>query len=240
LSRSWGLLDQIWRQLHFGEPGEGQHVGRCVGEVRSGVTEPLGELFCERSLEVAFGDHVNSRWVVRVWLDERVHAVPSRSTGVAPAERAEVELELLAPLPRVRFDTDHVETRRVHDIVPFISVDGVRHSVRPKALGQLVEIRRPVDSTSFEVRWAGTVVARHTLAQGEVAEVWADDHRRASVAEALGRHERRRQRHLRAVTDERVEETSESGRLDLGPGDFDVDAPDLATRYSIENQEAGA
>ena len=176
----------------------------------------------------------------QVWLDERVHAVPSRSTGVAPAERAAVEREFLAPLPRVRFDTDYVETRRVHNIVPFISVDGVRYSVPPNVLGQLVEIRRPIDSDTFEVRWAGTVVARHTLATGDVAEVWADDHRRASVAEALGRHDRRRDRHLRAVTDDHVD-VSEPARLDLGPGDFDVDAPDLAARYAVDDEQgAGA
>lgn len=174
----------------------------------------------------------------QVWLDERVHAVVSRSTGVAPAERGRLEREFLAPLPRVRFDTDYVETRRVHNILPFISVDGVRYSVPPNVLGQLVEIRRPVDSNRFEVRWAGTVVARHRLADDDVAEVWADDHRKASVAEALGRHDRRRQRHLRAVTDEPTE--AAQARLQLGPGDYDVDAPDLAARYSIQDQGAGA
>lgn len=142
-------------------------------------------------------------------------------------------------LTRPRFDTDYVETRRVHNIVPFISVDGVRYSVPPNVLGQLVEIRRPIDSTSFEVRWAGVVVARHTVATGDTTEVWADDHRRASVAEALGRHDRRRDRHLRAVTDEPVD--SEPARLDLGPGDFDVDAPDLAARYAVDDEQgAGA
>ena len=136
------------------------------------------------------------------WLNERVHQVPSRTTGEQPTDRLVLERPFLGPLPRVRFDTDYVETRRVHNIVPFISVDGVRYSVPPNVLGQLVEIRRPVDSDSFEVRWAGTVVARHQLASGDVAEVWADDHRRASVAEALGRHDRRRDRHLRAVADQ--------------------------------------
>lgn len=171
----------------------------------------------------------------RVWLDQRVHTVPSRATGVPPAERAAIEREFLAPLPSVRFDTDYVETRRVHNVVPFISIDGVRYSVPPKVLGQLVEIRRPVDAEVFEVRWAGTVVARHTIAPAGSGEVWADDHRRASVAEALGRHDRR-QRHLRAVADE---PTVDTPRLDLGPGDFDVDAPDLAARYAID-EETGA
>lgn len=184
-------------------------------------------------------DELNAR--AQVWLDERVHEVPSRTTGVAPAERAEVEREFRAPLPQVRFDSDYVETRRVHNIVPFISIAGVRYSVPPNVLGQLVEIRRPVDSDVFEVRWAGSVVARHTLAVGEVREVWADDHRRASITEALGRHDRRRHRHLRAVNNDPVDTTGRT-RLDLGPGDFDVDAPDLAARYAIDGtgEEAGA
>lgn len=184
-------------------------------------------------------DELNAR--AQVWLDGRVHAIASRTTGVAPAERAGVEREFRAPLPQVRFDTDYVETRRVHNIVPFISLDGVRYSVPPNVLGQLVEIRRPVDSEVFEVRWAGTVVARHTLtADSDVREVWADDHRKASIAEALGRHDRRRQRHLRSVDDIPVELTS-AGRLDLGPGDYDVDTPDLTERYAIDDEEgAGA
>ena len=180
-------------------------------------------------------DELNRR--AQAWLDERVHAIASRTTGVPPAERAVIEREFRAPLPKVRFDTDYVETRRVHNIFPFIAVDGVRYSVPPNVLGQLVEIRRPIDCNTFEVRWAGNVVARHQLSTNGATEVWAEDHRRASVAEALGRHERRRQRHLRAVTDEAV---VEQGRLELGAGDFDVDEPDLG-RYAIDNeQEAGA
>lgn len=182
-------------------------------------------------------DELNTR--AQAWLDARVHAVASRTTGVAPAERARVEVEFRAPLSPIRFDTDYVETRRVHNVVPFIALDGVRYSVPPNVLGQLVEIRRPVDSDVFEVRWAGTVVARHTLAAGEVREVWAEDHRQASVAEALGRHDRRQRRHLRAVED--PVGPPEPARLDLGPGDFDVEVPDLAARYPLDNEQgAGA
>jgi hypothetical protein len=176
----------------------------------------------------------------QAWLERRVHAIPSRTTGVPPTERAALEREFRAPLPAVRFDTDYVETRRVHNIVPFIALDGVRYSVPPNVLGQLVEIRRSVDATTFEVRWAGTVVARHTITTGATTEVWADEHRRASVAEALGRHERRR-RHLHAVTDDTVEPAAATqDRLDLGLGDYDVDEPDLAARYTIHNEETGA
>jgi transposase len=86
------------------------------------------------------------------WLQARVHQVPSRSTGEPPAQRLVIERPFLTPLPRVRFDTDYVETRRVHNIVPFVSVDGVRYSVPPEVLGQLVEVRRGVDATEFTIR----------------------------------------------------------------------------------------
>lgn len=179
-------------------------------------------------------DELNRR--AKAWLDERVHAVPSRSTGVAPAERAKVERAFRSPLPAVRFDTDYVATRRVHNIVPFVAVDGVRYSVPPNVLGQLVEIRRPINSEVFEVRWAGKTVICHQVADDGVTEVWTDEHRRAAVAEALGRHDRP-QRHLRAVTE--PVPTPQQGRLELGTGDFDVDTVDLAARYGLD-EETGA
>ena len=117
----------------------------------------------------------------QVWLEERVHAVASRTTGVGPAERAAVKAAFFAPSPAVRLDTDYVTTRRVHDVVPLGSVGGVRYPVPPNMLGQVVKVRRRVDSFSFEVRWAGTVVTRHRIAGGDVSEVRADDLRRGAV-----------------------------------------------------------
>jgi transposase len=235
--------------LHPAAVAFGAHYGVKITSCRAGdakrkgkVERPFRQLretfIPEIELDgiLAGLDELNAR--ARSWLDQRVHAVASRSTGLAPAERARVEVEFRAPLPPIRFDTDYVETRRVHNIVPFIALDGVRYSVPPKVLGQFVEIRRAIDATSFEVRWAGTVVARHTIAPSDVAEVWAEDHQRASVAEALGRHDRRR-RHLRAIDD--PVGLAAPVRLDLGPGDFDVDAPDLAARYTLDNEQgAGA
>ena len=68
----------------------------------------------------------------------------SRSTGACPAQRLGIERPFLSPLPAHRFDTDYIEVRRVHNILPFVSVGGVRYSVPPKTLGQLVEVRRAV------------------------------------------------------------------------------------------------
>jgi hypothetical protein len=73
---------------------------------------------------------VHNKLRAEQWLDARVHQVTSRSTGEPPASRLAVERVFLSPPPRVRFDTDYVETRRAHNIVPFISVDGGRGDVR--------------------------------------------------------------------------------------------------------------
>lgn len=179
-------------------------------------------------------EELNAR--AAAWLDARAHAVVSRATGAAPAERLEVERSFLAPLPRARFDTDYVEARRVHTVFPFVAVDGVRYSVPPRLLGQLVEVRRAVDAEQFVIRWAGEVVATHRLAassaDGAVAEVWDPAHHQAATDEALGR----RERHLHAVPP--PPSPPAAGRLSLGPGDFDVEAPDLAARYSTEGARA--
>ncbi len=232
-------------KLHGAAVHFAAHYGTKITPCRAGDAKRKGKIErCFRQLRESFVVEVEAAGVpagvgelnrrAQLWLDERVHAVASRTTGVAPSERAAVEAGFLAPLPAVRFDTDYIATRRVHNVVPLVAVDGVRYSVPPNMLGQLVEIRRCVDSSVFEVRWAGTVVARHRIAGGDVTEVWADDHRRAAVAEALSRHDRHPRRHLRAVTDTAAVEPE---RLDLGAGDFDIEAPDLAGRYTIDGEE---
>lgn len=232
-------------KLHGAAVHFAAHYGTKITPCRAGDAKRKGKVErCFRQLRESFVPEVEAAGVptgvdelnrrAQQWLEERVHAVASRATGVAPAERAAVEAGFLAPLPAVRFDTDYVSTRRVHSIVPLVSVDGVRYSVPPNMLGQLVEIRRCVDSEVFEVRWAGNTVAQHRLAGGDITEVWAQDHRRAAVAETLSRHDRPR-RHLRAVNDTLPVEPE---RLDLGAGDFDIEAPDLAGRYTIDGEEA--
>ena len=232
-------------KLHGAAVQFAAHYGVKITPCRAGDAKRKGKVErCFRQLRESFVPEVEAAGVpggvgelnrrAEAWLDERVHAVASRATGVAPDQRAAIEAGFLAPLPAVRFDTDYVSTRRVHNVVPLVAVDGVRYSVPPNMLGQLTEIRRRVDSDVFEVRWAGTVVARHRLAGGDITEVWAQDHRRAAVAEALSRHDRPR-RHLRAVDDT---EAVQAARLDLGEGDFDVEAPDLAGRYGTDGEEA--
>ena len=169
-----------------------------------------------------------------VWLEANVHAVESRTTGARPVDRAAVELPFLSSLPADRFDTDYVDSRRVHNIVPFISIDGARYSVPPETLGQRVEIRRAVDSDRVEVRWAGRLIATHTLVPQRHVEVWDPAHRHAAETAALA--DKPQQPVLRLITS--GPEPAE--RLDVGEG-FDVDAVNLAERYPvIVDEEAQA
>lgn len=159
------------------------------------------------------------------WVTDRVHDRPHRSTGVKPAVRFGIERGFLASLPARRFDTDYVETRRVHRALPFITWDSVRYSVPPACLGQAVETRVAVDATELVVSWAGSVVARHRLASQGVREVWDPTHRRAAETSALASN---RRRHLHVVTPPaELAGPAGPGRLELGAGDFDIALPDL-------------
>jgi transposase len=175
-------------------------------------------------------NELNAR--AEVWLEHRVHRLASRTTGELPAVRMVVERSFLQPLPTDRFDTDYIETRRVHNILPFISVDGSRYSVPTNVLGQKVEIRRAVNSTRFEIRWAGNVIASHTLVEGSNLDVWDPQHRFAAEAAALADHADRPV--LRLITET---PPSEPDRLEVGDG-FEIEPPDL-TRYNLDSNDEG-
>lgn len=104
-------------------------------------------------------------------------------------------------------------------------------------LGQLVEIRRPVDVERFEIRWAGQPIAAHTIKRSVRREevVWDAEHRQAAENEALNRAPRR---HLHVI---QSPDGPAQRRLDLS-GDLDVDEPDLAARYALGalDKEPGA
>ena len=161
------------------------------------------------------------------WLAAVVHPRSHRVTGEPPAERLDRERPLLAPLPRVRYDTARREPRRVGR-VPLVELDGAHYSVPPELAGQLVEVRLPVQAATLEVRGGGQLLARHALVDpGQTA--WDPAHRAALERLALGR--RRPARHLRAVADPPPPCPVE---LELGPGDYQVATPDLAARYDLD------
>jgi hypothetical protein len=170
-------------------------------------------------------DELNSR--SGLWLPQRYHARAHSTTGEAPAARLEVERRFLASLPRRRFDTAYVEPRRVHPRLPLVEWDTVAYSVPPECVATLVTCRVEVDSTTLEVLSGATVVARHTLQPGATEPVWDPAHRQAAEAIALSRA----RPDLRLVPPRPEPAAAPAGRLELGDGDYDVDAVDLAGRY---------
>ena len=163
-----------------------------------------------------------------LWIEERIHSRIHRGMGEIPDDRFAIEAPMLVPLPRRRFDTAYVEARRVHVAIPQIEWRGVHYSVPPKCLGQKVEVRHEVDSSTIEIRWAGEVVGTHTVGDPTTGEVWDAGHWQAAQQAALGRS---RGRHLSIVLpDEKPVQVPL--RLDI-EGDVDVEVPDLS-RYGTE------
>jgi transposase len=187
----------------------------------------LGESFLEELIVTGVPATINElNGRARVWLDSRVHERPHRTTGVAPIDRLASEHGFLGSLPRRRFDTDYVEVRRVHRVLPLIEWGGSRYSVPNDCLGQLVEARQAVDADRLELRCAGRLVATHAVSDEPGGEVWDPAHRAAAESAALASTKRR---HLHVVG-KPTPPAAASARLVLPGGDFEVAAPDLG-RY---------
>ena len=121
-------------------------------------------------------------------------------TGAGPIDRFATEHGFLQALPRRRFDTDYVEVRRVHRVLPLIEWRGVRYSVPTDCLGQLVEARQAVDADRLEVRCAGRVVATHRIATATPARCGTRPTGSSAESAALAST---RRRHLHVVGDQR-------------------------------------
>lgn len=122
----------------------------------------------------------------------------------------------------------------MHRVLPLIEFDSVRYSVPADCLGQLVEVRKPVDSNEISIRWAGRLMITHRVPTDGRTEVWDPAHRAQAEASALAST---RRRHLHVVRDHDPEPPAPVGpvgRIELPGGDFDVATPDLAARYDHE------
>lgn len=232
-------------ELHPPTVGFAAHHGTKITSCQAGDAKRKGKVERPfRQLQETFLPEVEADGIpvdiadlnrrAQVWLTERVHGVESRTTGETPAQRLEVERDFLAPLPRVRFDTDYVETRRVHNAWPFVTIDANRYSVPPEALGHKVEIRRKVDDDNVEVRLAGRLIATHRLVGGRRVDVWDPVHRRAAEILAVGWDPGGPD--LRLIADR--SEPARVERLALD-GDYDVAPPDLDDRYNVTIDDAG-
>jgi len=226
-------------ELHPPTVGFGAHHGTKITSCQTGDAKRKGKVERPfRQLQETFLPEVEADGIpvdladlnrrAQVWLAGRVHAVESRTTGETPAARMDVERDFLSPLPRVRFDTDYVEPRRVHNVWPFVAIDANRYSVPPEALGHKVEIRRRVDGDTVEIRLAGRLIATHRLVAGRRVDVWDPAHKLAAEALALGWDPAGPD--LRVVENQPEPATVE--RLELG-GDYDVEPPDLDGRYTV-------
>jgi transposase len=165
------------------------------------------------------------------WLTRYAHAVVHGTTKVTPDERFRIESELLGPLPRVRFDTSRRQPRRVGR-VPLIEWDTVFYSTPPEVITEMIEARAPVAAGVLELRFAGRLIATHRLAPAGSEPQWLPEHRAAAEAIAMGR------RHLRPVADT-APAPARPVVLELGAGDYDVAAPDLAAYESITSDGCG-
>jgi hypothetical protein len=219
------------------QPGDAKRKGKIERPFRD-----LAESFLEELVVTGVPDDIDAlNGRARVWVDERVHDRRHRTTGVAPIERFASEHGFLKTLPSTRFDTDYVEARRVHRALPFIEWERVRYSVPADCLGQLVEVRKPVDSNGLTVLSAGTVVAAHRIPTDGRHEVWDPAHRARAELSALASTQRR---HLQLVRDNPPPAPVSLRRIELPGGDFDVATVDLAARYessdlTIESSDLG-
>ena len=111
----------------------------------------------------------------------------------------------------------------MHNILAFVTIDGVRYSVPPKVLGQFAEVRRRVGSQRLEVR---------TVAHRRRIDVWDPEHRRQAEAAATAGRPRRPVLRL-------VASSPEPARVDVG-GEFDGDPVDLVRRYPVTPRDSEA
>ena len=204
----------VFKACATGDAKRKGKVERPFRELKSSFLEEITAIGAPSSIP-----ELNAR--AAAWLAEQIHTRPHRVTGVAPAVRLQSERQLLAALPRIRYDTARIEPRRVGAPVPLLEVDGVAYSAPPALAGTVVEVRLPVDAGVLQVRALGSVVVTHAVAPPGSPPVWDPAHRRAAEALALAPHARR---YLQAAIPTVVEPL---GLLDLGDGDYEVEVPDL-------------
>ncbi len=194
------------------------------------VERPFGDLkrgfLPEMDLDPPAGVFELNRRAPR-WLDRFFHRVAHGTTKTAPAERFAIERQAFGALPPVRFDTARREPRKVGR-APLVEWDSVFYSAPPELAGRTVEVRQPAAQGVIELRFLGHTVATHRLAPAGSDIQWLPEHKAAAEAIVLGR------RRLRALEDEPASMPVAVGwGLELGAGDYDVDAPDLAAMGAI-------
>lgn len=228
-------------------PGDGARKGKVERPFRE-----LKESFVQEMALHPPGSIAELNRRVGPWLDAVVHSRVHRVTAEPPADRRGREVPLLAPLPRLGFDTARRQPRRVPRTC-LVELDGAGYSVPPALVGQLVEVRLPTvadrSGQRVQIRAAGEVIAEHAAVPAG-SEAWEPAHRAAVEHLAITRHGRGSRRHLHAVDDAAgggaggsvlPPEPAEGYELGLGDGDYDVAPVDLTARLArVDPQVDGA
>jgi transposase len=163
--------DYVRFSLHYGfspdfceaaDPASKGLVENLVGYAKSDLMIPE---------ELDARDLVHANELARDWMDE-VNAATHSEIMAVPAQRLEVELELLGSLPQLRVTLGKVVYRSV-DKLSCVRYASARYSVPMALVSKVVEVR--VDSGQLEVTHWGVLQATHALvAPGETSI--HDDH----------------------------------------------------------------
>lgn len=149
---------------------------RVKGKVERGVGYIKGSFLSGLS----FSDLKDLNQQLDAWLDRTANLRVHGTTGEKPIDRYQTELPQLKPTHTVpAFDTRPVEMRQV-SLDSFVSYQGVRYSVNPKAAGKTVWLRPAMDdSATFEVYLNDILVARHKVASKGTQSVLLPEHAEA-------------------------------------------------------------
>ena len=121
--------------------------------------------------ELSARDLRRANELARDWMEE-VNAAEHSEICAVPAERLEVELELLGSLPQLRAALGKVVYRTV-DKLSCVRFASARYSVPMTMIGKMVEVR--VNHGQLTIAHLGVVIAEHAVvAPGETSIL--DDH----------------------------------------------------------------
>jgi len=163
--------DYVRLSLHYGfnpdfceaaDPASKGLVENLVGYAKSDLMIPE---------ELSSRDLRRANELARDWMEE-VNAAEHSEICAIPAERLEVELELLGRLPQLRAATGTVIYRTV-DRLSCVRFASARYSVPTQHIGAVVEVR--VSDGHLTISRLGVVLAEHAVvAPGETSIL--DDH----------------------------------------------------------------
>jgi transposase len=172
LGLGWVILD----------PGDAQ---------AKGMLERLHD-FIEKSFEPArgFANELDYQDQLDRWFAERANSRTHRTLRAVPAERLEVERELMRALPRALPDADRRRVIRV-PAQPYLRWDTNDYSLDPRLAGRRVELRISQREVSAVALDTGELAARHRRSFAKHL-TFTDPAHQLALVELRGERKRRR------------------------------------------------